>query len=70
MRTLPLGDIKDETLKNHLQFIFENAMDKEIQVVTAEPTTDSLPVGERRQYGNYIYENINGTVYKYAITAV
>ena len=74
MRNRPLQDIKDKSLREHLRFMQEFAADKEIKEVTSEPTTTSLPPGERQIYesrGNkYIYENIGGNLYRYQLTAV
>ena len=70
MRNKPLTDIKDENLKGHLKHIHEYALDNEVKSVDSEPTTDTIEHGERQIYNGYIYEYINGTLYKYQLTAV
>lgn len=74
MKEKPLQDVKDDAVKEHLRFIQEHAGDKDVALVTTEPTTTTLKPGMRQAYATggttYIYENVNGNLFKYTLTAV
>ncbi len=71
MRDRPLTDIKDTALEDHLRFIYENALDAEVQIVTTEPTTETLrPQDAPQKFGSDLYYNIEGSIFKTGLAAV
>ena len=71
MQDKPTGNVKDEGIKEHLRHIYENAWSNDVKTVDAEPTTDTLkPTGTPQLYSSDLYFNIQGTIYKVALTSV
>lgn len=71
MKDKPMGEIKEKGMQEHLRHIYENAADNDIITVSAEPSTDSLrPKDAPQLYSDNLYFNIEGTLYKVALTEV
>jgi len=71
MQDKPLSDIQDKSLEEHFRFIYENAQSNDITTVDAEPTTDTLrPKDAPQKFGTDLFFNIEGSIFKIALTAV